>query len=613
MPIMKAQQLKVSPKRVPDQSQWATRKKPVRLSLPQPSPVSDHHDSRPPRRKMLLWACIMVIGLMLLGFLGASLVIISGSNSKETEAALANLTTLQRDWWDNEGFRSRGPKDPAAALARLFSKQRDWLQSQELSAGPPEATAAALARLEEQERVWFAHEGLAKGQPSKDPADALRRLEQINRKWLSGAKLAKAKRSADSASDSDDSVADRTRSVAELADLQVNLLEKAGTRRFLEAGGSPESERAVQLGLQWLAAQQQADGRWPIGNNVIPPGIDVGLAPIDDTTTTALALLPFLARGETHKGSEDINTYTKQVERGILYLLAKQKPNGHLATSNGGMYTHALATMALCEDLSMTNDPMLRAPCQKAVDYLLKAQNTAGGWRYHPGMQGDLSVTSWNLMALKSAQMAGLQIPRDTLERAAGFLKSLERPDHGYYYQRPEHYSAPEGHTQPIGSVMTAIGVVCRQYLQGQSTGGVATKDPRSANMMRGVDILMKNMPQIMDKPPIHHNVPRPRYINYYYWYYGTYAMLGVGGEEWKQWNPKVRDLLVSLQNQGDKDPAHKGSWDPEGAQLLEMVGRNGCTSLALLTLEVYYRHLPLNRPEMGEMAKDLDATGRKK
>jgi hypothetical protein len=431
--------------------------------------------------------------------------------------------------------------------------------------------------------------------------------------WVSGQKLASPKRSADSSADSDASESDASqRTAAELADLQVKLLEKAGTRRFLEAGGSEESERAVQRGLQWLAAQQQVDGRWLIGNNVIPPGIQVNLAPIDDTTTTALALLPFLARGETHKGSEDINTYTKQVERGILYLMAKQKPNGHLASADGGMYTHALATMALCEDLSMTNDPMLREPCHRAVQYILRAQHAEGGWRYHPGMPGDLSVTSWCLMALKSAQMAGMQVPRETSEKAAAFLKSMERPDQGYYYQRPG-YSAPEGHTQPIGSVMTAIGIVCRQYLQGQSTGGVANEHPRSGNMLRGVDILMKNLPQVMDKPPIHHNIPRPRYVNYYYWYYGTYALLGVGGDEWKQWNPKVRDLLVSLQNQGDKDPALQGSWDPEGAQLLEMVGRNGCTALALLTLEVYYRHLPLNRPELGEMAKDLDATGRRR
>src|SRR5262249_25705401 len=97
MPIMKAQQLTVSPKRVPDQTQWAAPKKPVRRSIPQPSPVSGHHDTSRPRRRVLLWACLSLAALVLLGFFGASLLIISaGSNSKETEAALANLTTLQR-------------------------------------------------------------------------------------------------------------------------------------------------------------------------------------------------------------------------------------------------------------------------------------------------------------------------------------------------------------------------------------------------------------------------------------------------------------------------------------------------------------------------------------
>src|SRR5262249_39202346 len=186
----------------------------------------------------------------------------------------------------------------------------------------------------------------------------------------------------------------------DLANLRLKLEDKDGTRRFLNTGGTVESEEAVQLGLQWLAAQQGNNGSWS------KDGGRPGGRGASDATTTALALLPFLARGETHKGSESINTYTKQVERGLMFLIGMQKPDGDLR-GGSNMYTHALATMALCEAYSLSGDPMLKGPCQRAVDFLVKAQARDGGWRYTVApANADLSVTSWCLMALRSGQMA---------------------------------------------------------------------------------------------------------------------------------------------------------------------------------------------------------------
>jgi len=186
-------------------------------------------------------------------------------------------------------------------------------------------------------------------------------------------------------------------------------------------------------------------------------------------------------------------------------------------------------------------------------------------------------------MALKSGQMAGLHIPATTIDKARNFLQRVSRSDGGYNYLGNQ-----PGHSPPTPAVMTAAGIVCRQYIQ--KSGG-DSGDPRSSDMMRGVDIILKNPPS----EGIH---------NYYYYYYATYALLGVGGDAWKEWNPKCRDLLVRWQDKGDKNPALKGSWDPQGAYQLQQSGRVGVTALALLTLEVYYRNLPVNRPELGEMAK---------
>ncbi len=540
------------------------------------------------RRKIVVIACI-AFGLLFLvsvGVLGRML-FSGGKIDKDSVTALDNLRKAQRTWWDTEGI-AQGLSDPDAALAKLQQSQRDWWANEGVGkkgSGNKDASEA-LTHLEEMQREWFKSEGLSAGTPPKDPNSARARLEELNEKWWKGESLLVARNDPagnDGTDDPDDAPSANPATPPNLADLRVKLVDKDGTRRFLDTGGTKESEEAVQMGLQWLAAQQASNGSWAKDG-----GGRAGRG-ANDTTTTALALLPFLARGETHKGSETINTYTKQVERGLMFLIAHQKPDGDLR-GGGNMYTHALATMALCEAYSLSGDPMLRGPCQRAIDFLVKAQAKDGGWRYTIApAQADLSVTSWCLMALKSGQMSGIIVQSDVMEKATGFLRLVSRDDGGYGYIKGQ-----PGHSPPTPAVMTAAGLVCRQYLRSSSGHAGGTEDVRSSNMTRGVDIIIKNP-------------PRPNVKNFYYWYYSMYAMLPIGGEAWKQWNPQVRDLVVSLQNKTDSQL--KGSWDPQGAYQLTQSGRVGVTALALLTLEVYYRHLPLNRPELGEMAKDLSKT----
>jgi hypothetical protein len=102
-----------------------------------------------------------------------------------------------------------------------------------------------------------------------------------------------------------------------------------------------------------------------------------------------------------------------------------------------------------------------------------------------------------------------------------------------------------------------------------------------------------------------------PANYNMYQIYYATQVMHHMGGEAWDFWNlgPEVggvrkngvRDILIAKQVQG-ADPKKimlSGSWDALGAHA-DAGGRIMATSMALLTMEVYYRHLPLYRREMG-------------
>jgi hypothetical protein len=85
-----------------------------------------------------------------------------------------------------------------------------------------------------------------------------------------------------------------------------------------------------------------------------------------------------------------------------------------------------------------------------------------------------------------------------------------------------------------------------------------------------------------------------------YYYYYATQVLRHVGGAPWRDWDSRMRSWLLAGQSPGPigpdgtrKDAGSRGSWSPVGDAYGKAGGRLMVTSLALLTLEVYYRHVP--------------------
>ena len=338
-------------------------------------------------------------------------------------------------------------------------------------------------------------------------------------------------------------------------------------REFIELfGGSPETEAAVDRGLVWLAAHQHEDGHWSLNNFAAEcrdhPQCGGHGGVYSDTAATGLALLPFLGTGQTQRDGN----YQPTVERGIRWLVEHQKPDGNLFSeppSNAWMYSHGIAAIALCEAYGLTEDAALREPAQRSLDFIVAAQNpSTGGWRYTPGEPGDTSVVGWQVMALKSGEMAGLAVPPRALELAATWLTFAEGTGGA---------SGQFGYTGPGGSLaMSAEGLLCRQFL------GARRDNP---SMRGGAAYLVAHLPQ-------------PGQETSYYWYYGTQVMYHMQGEYWDAWNLALRDSLVASQI---KEGTLSGTWEPtdswEGSG-----GRIYATSLRLLMLEIYYRHLPLYR-----------------
>jgi hypothetical protein len=335
-----------------------------------------------------------------------------------------------------------------------------------------------------------------------------------------------------------------------------------------EGGGNSKSEAAVAAGLKWLVMHQAADGHWSLdGFNQHGRCNCTGFGHQNDIAATALGLLPLLAAGETQKNPKAL--YGKNVGNALKYLMSKQARDGNFG---GGMYAHGLASIAMGEAYGMTSDPTLKVSAQRALNYIRASQSENGGWRYEPRQSGDTSVTGWQVMALKSGQMAGLEVddPKNpTFAKATRFLNSVSTSDgSGYGYLNPS----------PTPS-MSAVGLLCRLYL---GTG------PRNSGIIGGISGLKQTPPGGLN--------------SIYYYYYATQVFYHFGGPEWDAWNPKMRDLLIAKQDKGSdpKKPHLKGSWSPAGDAHGGAGGRLMTTSLSLLTLEVYYRHLPLYHRNLG-------------
>jgi hypothetical protein len=340
----------------------------------------------------------------------------------------------------------------------------------------------------------------------------------------------------------------------------------------------PQTELAIEMGLEFLAKRQSKSGAWRLQD------FDTKVLIHSDTAATALALLSFQGAGYTHQQYQ----YADHVGKGLKFLLDNQRRDGDLyrpedpaSDQNAWLYSHAIAALALCEAYGMTQDPALKTPAQKAIDFMVASQDKKrGGWRYRPGNGTDTSVSGWFMMAFKSGQLAGLNVPADTFDRIENYLddSQVSKAQPHLYRYNPYAADTPEQrHGREPTAVMTSAGLLMRLYF---GWGRNQTQ------MMDGADHLLKHPPA----PGTSDATLRDTY----YWYYATQVMFHMGGDRWKQWNAKLYPMLI--ETQVTEGPL-AGSWDPyrPTADLWARYGgRLYVTTLNLLSLEVNYRHLPL-------------------
>jgi len=332
-----------------------------------------------------------------------------------------------------------------------------------------------------------------------------------------------------------------------------------------KATGNPfqkdQVDKDIEKAVKFLVSKQKKDGSiYDRGNH---------------TTMTSLALMAMAAVGHQPVNPNDEG---EAMQRALDFVLQedRQSETGYYGAKDGSrMYGHGITTLMLSEMLGMgldeKQDQKIRKRTQKAIDLILRSQKVPkspahqGGWRYSPDSRdADLSATIWQLMSLRSAKNAGLNVPSAAIEDAIGYLErsywsSLDSKGEpvnkksGFAYQPGGH---PEYTTTAAGLLAMQV---CGEY--------------ESPFVKGAADWLLENGPNTSRK----------------FFYYGTYyysqAMYQRGGDYAKDARKKVEEILKKLQRDN-------GSWQGSGSE--GSAGEIYSTTMAVLALAVKYHYLPI-------------------
>jgi hypothetical protein len=336
------------------------------------------------------------------------------------------------------------------------------------------------------------------------------------------------------------------------------------SKRLRESGGEMKMDRSVLAALRYLKGKQNKNGSW---GTVYPVAM------------TGLSLLAYCGHCETVDSPE----FGKTVTDAIGYLVEKADgADGMMMSTNGRTlsYEHAIAVYALGEAYSLNKNSRkpfakISPVIKKGAKIVIDGQTNAGGWLYSYGKNGvgDLSVSGWNVQALKAAELTGLNVSGlgTAKKKALKYLEDTATNDGKFRYMVNDQHK--EGKDTLIG-----VGILCSRMLE-----GLAKHEDEGFKLM-----LAQN----------------PKAMNVYAWYYNSQAAFQRGGPIWDDYNKSFQQEVLNSQKED-------GSWGGDAGN-----GEVGAdtpiyvTSLCTLMMEVYYRYLPATDnkkkgPESGLMKRD--------
>lgn len=318
-----------------------------------------------------------------------------------------------------------------------------------------------------------------------------------------------------------------------------NPLVEADAGRMI----TPAAEKAIENGLRYLAQAQHEDGSFASGGYR------------GNVAICGLAGLAFMAGGST----PNRGPYGENVARAVRYIMDHTQESGFItapgSASHGPMYGHGFAALCLAECYGMSAEEELRDKLARAVSLIVNTQNDEGGWRYQPRrLDADISVTICQVMALRAARNAGIEVPRETIDKCIAYVRRCQNPDGGFMYMASGGESA-----------------------FGRSAAGVVAL--HSAGVYEGPE-LAKGIQYLMGFLPGQSSAGSAGSYYYYAHYYAVQAMWRQGGAFWQRWYPAIRDELVERQRSD-------GSW-------VSPISPEYATAMSCIVLQVPNNYLPI-------------------
>ena len=327
--------------------------------------------------------------------------------------------------------------------------------------------------------------------------------------------------------------------------MRTTMVGRFGGRR------GAAGQASVDKALKWLKDHQLNNGSWTSSGE---PGVS------SCAGHTGLALLAFLSHGETPASAE----YGQTVTAAMRWIVENQTPNGMIQSPGQVTYRHAMATYALAEAYSVTQNILLREPLIRAVDAIVNGMQRTGGFDYNyrtDSDRNDSSVGGWQVQALKAATIAFPENDR--------YQQALQLAMDGMLLNSQARDGARTiGYTSPGRNMnVTAAGAL------GMVFSGRA-RDTKTRELIASVQTVTPNWETISRG-------------GVYQWYYVGQALFqySADGRAFRSFNDAMTRELIANQNPD-------GSWDETGDGG-GVRGRAGTTALGALNLMVYYRHLP--------------------
>ncbi len=372
-----------------------------------------------------------------------------------------------------------------------------------------------------------------------------------------------------------------TRAAQDAADASRTMLgtyvgERVQRRdAYAKTEGARAPMAAVRRALDWLAIHQTNEGGWDADEFELQCRLNKCADPamsISDVGVSGAALLAFLGAGET----QATGRYRSAVKRGLRYLTAQQDAEGCLSRRDAAtfLHDHMWATLAVTEAYALTGSQRWKAHAQRAVDFVLAAENPYLGWG-HGVRRGDntTTMTALAMAVLRAAEDAGLFDDAVVRRGAVAWVTKLTSAENGRVGNVTRGGASDPKRFPALGGLgPTAAALMVRLYA-GESPA-------RNASFAGGAKLVRQEPPRAPADG---------EEADFAYWYWGSLAMFQLGGADWKAWKAPVRKAILATQR---REPGRDegGSWDASGAQAVHG-GRVFATALNCMTLEIEYRY----------------------